>query len=175
MILWSTVGVQIAKAMGASPVIGICSEKNRGLVKSLGADRVIAYDSPSFESELDSLKGSVSLVYDTVTSFDPRDPNYEPLLRPLLHPIAGRYVAINAMPSDWIRALLSQIPGLPNLQRDRYDLVLVQPDSDMLIQAAKWAEAKKLRVSTTEVRSVEEAVEGLKSRRHVGKYVIKLG
>jgi hypothetical protein len=32
------------------------------------------------------------VVYDTVTSFDPVDPDYEPVARPLLKP-GGRYAA----------------------------------------------------------------------------------
>jgi len=43
--------VQIAKARGASWVAGVSSSGNAELVRSLGADQVIAYDSEDFTSE----------------------------------------------------------------------------------------------------------------------------
>ena len=42
-----------------------------------------------------------------VSSLDPRDPYYEPTLRPLLTD-DGRYVAINGSPGDWMRGVLDQ-------------------------------------------------------------------
>jgi len=45
------------------------------------------------------------VIYDTVSSFDPSDPNYEPELRPLLKD-GGRYVAINGMRADWLRGAI---------------------------------------------------------------------
>ncbi|WP_246145825.1 NAD(P)-dependent alcohol dehydrogenase [Rubripirellula lacrimiformis] len=42
-----TYAVQIAKAFGAG-VTGVCSDRNAGLVRSIGADHVIAYDHSDF-------------------------------------------------------------------------------------------------------------------------------
>lgn len=58
-------GVQIAKALGASTVVGVCSERNAETVRDLGADRVIDYRGESF---LDALKDDepYDLVFDAI-------------------------------------------------------------------------------------------------------------
>jgi len=43
-----TFAVQIAKALGAADVVGVCSERHIDLVHSLGADHVIPYESEDF-------------------------------------------------------------------------------------------------------------------------------
>lgn len=43
-----TFAVQIAKALGAEEVTGVCSERNVELVRSLGADHVIPYEHEDF-------------------------------------------------------------------------------------------------------------------------------
>jgi len=53
--------VQLAKHFGAH-VTGVCSTKNIGLVKSLGADHVIDYTQQDFSLE----KNAFHIVYDTV-------------------------------------------------------------------------------------------------------------
>lgn len=52
--------VQIAKAFGAN-VTGVCSSRNRDLVKSLGADRVITYDT----EDIKKLDEQFDVVIDT--------------------------------------------------------------------------------------------------------------
>ncbi len=51
-------GVQMAKAMGAARVVGICSAANAKLARDCGADRVIAYDDPLNSSSSSSSSNS---------------------------------------------------------------------------------------------------------------------
>lgn len=56
-----TAAIQIAKYFGAN-VTGVCSERNIGLVKSLGADEVLDYT----KVDITSLEERYDIVYDTV-------------------------------------------------------------------------------------------------------------
>lgn len=56
-----TSAVQIAKALGAR-VTALCSDKNRELIKSLGADTVVDYTQKQFEESLEQY----DVIYDTV-------------------------------------------------------------------------------------------------------------
>jgi hypothetical protein len=69
-------GVLIGKVLGAK-VTGICSTKNVPFVVELGADEVVDYRNSSSMEVLLAQKGQFDVIYDTVSSFDPADPNYE--------------------------------------------------------------------------------------------------
>jgi NADPH:quinone reductase-like Zn-dependent oxidoreductase len=56
-----TSAIQIAKYLGAH-VTAVCSGKNTGLVKSLGADQVINYQ----EEDFTKTEGAYDVIYDTV-------------------------------------------------------------------------------------------------------------
>ena len=57
-------GVQIAKALGAGRVVGVCSGKNRELVLANGADAVVDYTKENFWD----MPEKFDLVYDTATN-----------------------------------------------------------------------------------------------------------
>jgi len=115
-----SLAVSLGKILGAH-VTGIASARNADMVKQLGVDEFVDYSDDGFDSWRPSDK--FDHVYDTVSSPDPRDPDYEPRVRPWLVPEAI-YTAINsAKASDWPRALLSFASGI-DLQREGFDLFL---------------------------------------------------
>lgn len=72
-------GVTIAKAKGAK-VTGICSTKNVDFVKKLGADNVVDYKDPAQMKKLNESGQIFDVIYDTVSSFEAVDPDYEPMI-----------------------------------------------------------------------------------------------
>ena len=65
IFILGTVGVQIAKALGAY-VVGVCSTDNVELVKSLGADEVVDYKKEDVTEKY--THQDFDLVFDTVGS-----------------------------------------------------------------------------------------------------------
>lgn len=170
-----TCAVQIAKALGAT-VTGVCGSDNVELVKSLGADSVLDYKT----QDLSKHEGCYDLILDTVTSTDPRDTDYEALLRArCLRPGSGRYVAINSRhPTDFVRSMLGRAVGA-NLQRAGYDLVVAEHRQEDLQQVNAWIGEGKLRpvlhgggTFPFSYEGVHEALTLLKSRRAKGKVVL---
>jgi NADPH:quinone reductase-like Zn-dependent oxidoreductase len=171
-----SLGVQIAKCLGASVVAGVCSGANVESVKALGADVVADY-TKGHDAVEEALRasGPFDMTYDCVTS--PEDPSYEPLSRKLLKP-GGMHVAINGVDGDWMRLIFSTRCGL-NLHRTDFRLFTSHPDSAQLTQLAGWVVEGKLKpVLDSRVPFEEAAVlaayDKLKSRRAKGKLVVDL-
>ena len=171
-----TFGVTLAKALGAH-VTGICSTRNIDLVTNLGADAVVDYKKQSEMNKLIAKGQQFDVIYDTVTSFAPEDPDYEPAMRPLLKP-GGKYVAINGSPMDWTRGIWEKILfsklGI-QIQRKDYDLFLLTPTTEKLNRLAKLIDEGIVpptiidtTYSLTEA-NLNAAFTFIKSRRVVGK------
>jgi NADPH:quinone reductase-like Zn-dependent oxidoreductase len=113
--------VQMAKAMGAATVSAVCGMKNEDFVRRLGADEVLCYDSPSLSSSpggilsalqaLAKRKGRANIVFDSVSSHDPRDQvsSYETQIRGCEGSDAvmvegGSYIRLGGLWDDWARA-----------------------------------------------------------------------
>ena len=82
-------GIQLAKALGASDIVGVCSGRNEELVKSLGATEVIDYTKHNLLDYFKEEDGSVAeskkfdVVYDVATGSGGGE-DYLALSRPLL-------------------------------------------------------------------------------------------
>ena len=172
-------GVKLAKAKGAD-VTGICSTRNVDYVQSIGADRIIDYKSKDDMEALKKLQFDV--VYDTVTSFAPEDPDYEPILRPLLDE-GGKYEAINGARLDWFRGIMDALVeaaigkrGL--LQREGYDLLVTRPSHKNLAEISSMFDSFALKGVDIDssypltYAGINAAFTRMKSRRVVGKIVI---
>lgn len=166
--------VQIAKALGAH-VTAVCSGKNEAFVRKLGADEVHDYNSAS---AVPLNAGPFDAVYDMVSSPDAGDHCYEPDARPLLRS-AGKYIAINGSPLDFLRSIISGRIGI-NLQRRDFAIVEYKQRGSDLAVLAGLCEQGKLRPAVarelpfTEA-GIAEAFLELRSRRLRGKVVLAVG
>ncbi|CAD7965089.1 unnamed protein product [Amoebophrya sp. A25] len=190
-----TAAVQLAKSAGCE-VYAICSSKNEQFVKGLGTDGVFLYDAVENNESLvrkirQAVPNGFDLIYDTVSSGDGPDMNYEAILRPLLKDAGASsadtspsssppyYVALNTpKPTDWIRTILSAAVGR-DLTRGGYDLFLPDPSAANWRFLAKWFEDNKVNVQVDKTfdftdEGVTAAFVRMRSRRAVGKVVIKI-
>ena len=173
-----SLGVQLAKALGAAKVVGVCSSNNAAAVRALGADSVATYDSgdASLEKQLrDSGAAPFDCAYDTVTS--PEDRDYEQLSRRVLKPSA-LHVAINGGGSDWVRALFGGLFGL-SCARPNHVLLLKQSSGEQMGELLQMVSAGKLKPQIAATfpfteGGVAEAFAQLRGRRTKGKLVISV-
>lgn len=177
-------GVGIAAHVFAGNVTGLCSTKNVEFVRSLGAAQVVDYRDDAAYQRLKAGGPQFDVIYDTVTSSAPEDPNYEPDMGPLLKP-KGRYVVIGPSPNplDLLRATLdipARLLGF-GVQREGYDMFLLQANKARVRLLSSWFEQGFLPAvkidSVFEVDSsakMAEAMDRMKSRRTTGKIIVKV-
>ena len=164
-------GVQIAKALGAGRVVGVCSGKNRELVLANGADAVVDYTKENFWD----MPEKFDLVYDTATN---SGGNEEYKLRALSvlktkadssNAKHGQYVAINGSVSMWIRMFTIG-------QKANQHIFFVDINSKDLEQVRKFAEEGIVKPIIADCKEftqagLEEGYQQLQGRRTVGKIV----
>lgn len=157
-------------------------------VRSLspGLTEVVDYSSSEDMARLVKGGQQFDLIYDTVSSNAPEDPNYEPQLRPLLRP-SGIYLAIAPAVNvfDQVRANIDMVTrplGL-NVQRKGYDWFLCLPSRARMRKLnALFDTGKLLKVGIDSTFAVfesdvaiSEAMARQQSRRAVGKIVLTIG
>lgn len=179
------VAVQIAKAMGAI-VTAVCGRRNREFVKSLGADETLSYDTDDLDSHLIRVTrehGKFHLVFDTVSSHDPRDSSfaYETRIRrsrPALMDPQGRYIFIGGQVGDWIRAHCKRFLHVDLFAPGRELFWVRFPNSRAQLETLReLCGAGKLAVSLTHtlpltLDGVREAFALQMSRRTTGKIAL---
>lgn len=164
---------------------GICSGRNRAFVQSFGPDRIVDYTSAAEMAQLAAEGQQFDMIYDTVTSFAPEDPDYEPSMRPLLVD-GGKYVAINGYHMDWVRGVVDNFVVAPLvgrvglLQRKDYELFLLWPGTSLIDELTDLFDRGILRdvpIDSTfnlDEASLHAAFEKLKGRRVTGKIIINV-
>ncbi|MGI0483929.1 NAD(P)-dependent alcohol dehydrogenase [Pantanalinema rosaneae CENA516] len=154
-----TYAVQLAKILGASAVVGVCSANNADLVKRLGADRVIDYQQQDFTQEATRY----DIVFDVVGNRAFKD------CKRVLQP-QGAYVTTQPYPANYVQRLLSWfVPG------QKYKVVLLKTNANDLIFLKEQIEVGKLRSvvdRTYPLAEIAAAHAYSETKRAVGKIVI---
>jgi NADPH:quinone reductase-like Zn-dependent oxidoreductase len=180
------VAVQIAKIKGAR-VTAVCGSRNADFVKVLGADEVIFYDRS--EDFLEDLRGAISrhglfdLVFDSVSSHDPRDASfaYESRIcnaNPKM--VTGMYIFIGGLVTDWALAHIKRFFGVDCFSKGRQLFWVRFPDSAKRLESlCQFCEASQLKVTIANrmpftEQGLQEAFRLQMSRRTVGKIVIEM-
>ena len=178
-------GVGLAGAMGAN-VTGVCGSRNVDFVQQLHSSvSVVDYKKQSEMDALTSKGPNFDIIYDTVSSNAPEDPNYEPLLRPVLKE-TGTYIAIGPCPDfvDQVKGFADVFTRLFNVQVQRkgYDWFLLAPSKALMLRLNSFFESGALQKVTidsvhdlTQPGSVQLALSRQKSRRAVGKIILSFG
>ncbi|MBD1851077.1 NAD(P)-dependent alcohol dehydrogenase [Leptolyngbya sp. FACHB-711] len=157
-----TYAVQIAKVLGASSIVGVCSARNADLVKSLGCDRVINYQQQDFTQ--DATKYDV--VFDAVgnRSFD----DCKRVLQP-----NGYYVTTQPYPANYVQSFFTAfLPG------PKYKVILLKSNAVDLEFLKQQIEAGHIRSVIDRTYPLAETVAAHQqgeTERTVGKVVITIG
>ena len=160
---------QLARAVGASEIVAVCSAANASLVESQGATRVVAYDDGERTSALLAEGARFDVVYDAATGSGAGE-DYVNLCRETVAP-RGRRVAINGGAWKWIRALTGW-------QRDDDALILTRQNGAELTKIVETLGGKPTPVIDSKWNLDEAGVAGaferLKSRRARGKVIVEI-
>lgn len=151
--------VQIAKELGAE-VIGVCSEKNADLVKSLGADRVLAYDVENIHEH----EGKYDLVIDIYGNL-----NFKDFKR-----MGGRGVVIGFTGMGHMASVLSASA----LSKFSLKQFTAKPNIKDLQTLAVWMKERKIRVHIDRSytwREIPEAIAYIEKMHTRGKVVMEWG
>jgi NADPH:quinone reductase-like Zn-dependent oxidoreductase len=155
-----TYGIQIAKILGAE-VTGVCSTRNKDLVASLGADRVIDYTEADFTRQ----DTSYDLIFDAVGNLDFAD------CKRILSP-GGTFITIVPNAKKILLSLLTAfMPG----KKCRF--VSAMPNKDDLIWLKERIKEEKIRVvldRTYPLKQANEAHAFMEKGHAQGKVVLTL-
>jgi len=171
-------GIQLANAMGASRVVGICSGKNFEFVRGMsGIEKVeklelVDYnDDDAMNNLIEKNVGKFDCIYDTATGSG-KGESYDRTMPKLLREETGEYVQINGSPSTWTRYFMGKIPP----QRK---LILTEPkgktDLEEIVALLKSYNVKPhLDEKTFDEKGLKDGFEQLKGRRTKGKIVFNM-
>jgi len=162
--------VQLARALGASRVVAVCSGGNAAMLKGLGADRVIDYA----RERVTDADERFDLVFDTVGTTTLRR-----LSRVMERDAV--YAPVGGVGGGWLLgpawAIYRSVPASWFLPQ-RVAPVSVEPSGPAVAELLALAAADAVRPVIERVHPLEEygqALERLESKRVAGKLVLELG
>lgn len=171
-------GVQLANAMGATRIVGICSGKKFDFVrdtsgvKEAGNLELVDYtDDDALKNFIEENVGKFDCVYDTASGSGHGEA-YEMTMAKLVKEKSGKYVQINMSPSTFARRAIGRMP--PQMQmilcntKDRAGLEEIAS----LLQSSDVK--PHLNLKSFDEKGVEEGFEQLKGRRTNGKIVFNI-
>lgn len=158
-----TFAVQIAKLLGAR-VTAVCSKRNADLLRGLGAERVVDYQTEDFTT--------LGPAFQMVLAANGDRPlgDYGKVLAP------GGVAVVSGGSMRQITQSLIQGPWL-SLGPRKFRSILSQPDAAVLGRLAQWMVEGTLNPVVDRVFPLEEGAEALtwlKSGQHRGKVVVKV-
>jgi len=164
-------GVQVAKALGAAEIVGVCSGKNKDVVLEQGATKVVDYKVEKVGDVFPA--GYFDLVYDTATGSGAGE-DYSAVSERLLNrEKKAKNVVLNGGPWTWV----SYFCGL---QKSNRRLVIVDMNTGDLEALAALYDTKAIakpvifKTYSLDAEGVKEGFDVLKSRRSVGKIVFTI-
>lgn len=167
-------GCQLAKGLGASRIVGICSGKNFEFVRAHGGvDELVDYtDTVAVHKFVDENAGQFDCIYDTATGSGNGEDYVSTSIPTLLKEGTGKYVQINGKPSDWMRRLTG-------MEKESRSMVLTKPkaktDLELVAELLQVTNSKPfLNVKEFSEAGVNDAFMQLKGRRTKGKIVFNI-
>lgn len=162
---------QLARAMGASEVVGVCSKANAGLATRAGATRVVDYKTTALAEACEA--GSFDVIYDAATGSGGGEA-YTKQAMPLLKP-NGQYCQLNGSAGTWIRGLTGLLPKGQHLFLTKAATSELEALLEYMKPPTSSDETPRFVPELTELplseEGVDEAFATLKSRRAKGKLV----
>jgi alcohol dehydrogenase len=163
--------VQLAKAMGVTRIIGICSGENAEFVKEAGATDIVDYaDAMAMENFLSENSGKIDCVYDAATGSGKAE-DYVKQSMPLLKEGVGEYVAINGSPSMWMRFFAGKMKSHQHMFFTKHSTQDLETIVSLLNKTGDRPYVTTFPFSN---ENVHEGFEMLKSRRTRGKIVFDM-
>jgi NADPH:quinone reductase-like Zn-dependent oxidoreductase len=171
-------GVQLANAMGASRIVGICSGKNFEFVRGTsgiegveGLELIDYTDDDALKRFREKNVGKFDCIYDTATGSG-KGEDYVPSMIPLLKEKTGEYVQINGPPSTWARHVMGKM-------KPQRTMILTsgksKPHLEEIVSLLKKSNTKPhLDVKSFDENGVKGGFEQLKGRRTMGKIVFNM-
>jgi len=162
--------LQIATAMKAGHIVGVCSAKNEAIVRQHGATEVIDYNKHDISTFFESEGDKFDLVYDACTNSGAGE-DYKDKSIALLK-TDGQYVAINGSASMWLRTFTIG-------HKKNQHLMMMDKSASDLDHISSLADEERIKPVLAKTlpfnkEAVTEGFDLLKSRRTVGKIVFDI-